>query len=58
MDKKYTLERLDNPKLYSFKIDQSLLDWLRLEAEAQKICVSQQIREAIEFYARVKEAKV
>jgi len=54
----YRKDTLEDSKLYSFKIEVSLLDWLRKEAEAQKISVSQLIREAIEFYARVKEAKV
>jgi len=57
-NRKYRNEPLENAKLYSFNIEQDLLDWLRKEAEAQKISVSQLIREAIEFYARVKEAKV
>jgi len=57
-NRKYRNEPLENAKLYSFNIEQDLLDWLRKEAEAQKISVSQLIREGIEFYARVKEAKV
>ena len=56
MDKKYTLERLDESVLYSFKIEVSLLEWLRKEAAEQKISVSQLIRDAIEF--RLKLNKV
>jgi predicted DNA-binding ribbon-helix-helix protein len=56
MERKYTLERLDKPVLYSFKIDQSLLDWLRQEAKNRKISVSQLIREAVEFYMRFTKA--
>jgi len=56
MERKYTLERLNDPVLYSFKIDQSLLDWLRQEAKNRRIPVSQLIREAVEFYMRFQKA--
>ena len=52
MDKKYTLDKLEDAKLYSFKIEVSLLGWLREEADQRKISVSQLIRDAIEFYMK------
>jgi len=57
MDKKYTLDKLDDGKLYSFKIDQSLLDWLRAEAKERKISVSQLIRDAVEFYMKLSKVE-
>jgi len=57
MDKKYTLERLDDAKLYSFKIEVSLLEWLREEANRRKISVSQLIRDAIEFYMKLSKVE-
>ena len=56
MDKKYKLERLDEGKLYSFKIEQELLDWLRKEAGQQKISVSQLIRDSINLNKRFTKA--
>ena len=52
MDKKYTLDKLDDGKLYSFKIEVSLLEWLRNEAASRKISVSQLIRDSIDFYRK------
>ena len=52
MDKKYTLDKLDDGKLYSFKIEVSLLEWLREEADRRKISVSQLIRDSIDFYRK------
>ena len=52
MDKKYTLDKLDDGKLYSFKIEMSLLEWLREEADRRKISVSQLIRDSIDFYRK------
>ena len=57
MDKKYTLERLDDAKLYSFKIEVSLLEWLQEEAKSQKISVSKLIRDAIEFYMKLSKVE-
>ena len=53
MDKKYKLEKLEKSILYSFKIEVSLLEWLREEAAMQKISVSQLIRDAVEFYMKL-----
>ena len=57
MDKKYTLDKLDDGKLYSFKIEVSLLEWLREEADRRKISVSQLIRDAIEFYMKLSKVE-
>jgi hypothetical protein len=54
---RYTLERLEQPVLYSFKIDQTLLDWLRAEAGERKISVSQLIRDAVDFYRKLESVK-
>jgi hypothetical protein len=53
METKYTLDKLDDGKLYSFKIEVSLLEWLREEADQRKISVSQLIRDAIDFYRKL-----
>ena len=52
MDKKYTLDKLDEGKLYSFMVEASLLDWLKMEAKARNISVSQLIRDSIDFYRK------
>ena len=52
MDKKYTLDKLDDGKLYSFLVEASLLDWLKLEADLRKVSVSQLIRDSIDFYRK------
>ena len=57
MDKKYKLDKLDDGKLYSFKIEVSLLEWLREEADQRKISVSQLIRDAIEFYMKLSKVE-
>jgi len=49
----YRKDTLEDSKLYSFKIEVSLLDWLRLESERSKKSVSQLIREAIELYMKI-----
>ena len=53
MDKKYSLDKLDNAKLYSFMIEVSLLEWLRNTAKERQISVSQLIRDAIDLYIKV-----
>jgi len=56
-NRRYRNEPLDNAKLYSFNIEQELLDWLRQEAEARKVSVSQLMREAITFYMKFQKAQ-
>ena len=50
----YERDSIKNPKLYSFQIDEKQLKKAKQQAGRDKISTSNLIRDAIEFYLRLK----